>query len=150
MSFILPAGEYFIGDPYYSIKDSEWDDFVDNLDDDLDKIQSYKNCVFCSINTQYGDGTYLDNLSRKFGVDSGMIAALPRALIDEQDAHKEYSSESSVGHWVTFDEPVKCGIENGVIYFGNLTIETDDYDYEQEQEEEDSIDYEEKSESDWN
>lgn len=124
--FILPAGEYFIGDPCYSFKDSEWDKIVDLLysENGFEKRHNFNGYVFCGISTQDGDGVFEDHEGREYGVDSGTLGAVSRALVVEQDRHKEYLEEAKLGHWVTFDEPVECGYEAGVVYFGNITIDT--------------------------
>lgn len=123
--FILPAGEYFIGDPSYSFRGKDWDEAIDLIfgQDGFSKTHKHNGHVFCAISTQDGDGTFEDSKGRLYPVDTALLGAVSRGLVNDQDVHK--LSEGEVfGHWVTFTEPVECGYDAGVVYFGGITIDT--------------------------
>lgn len=76
----LPAGDYYMGDPCYVIAEELWDKFCDAyqaVDDGVFEFEGHKVFV-CS--TQYGDGSYYDNLGKEYGVDAGIIGLIPVAL----------------------------------------------------------------------
>lgn len=83
----LPAGKYYIGDPCYVIDERLWSDFCNVTmrgDEDIAMngciidFQGHK-CFVCATNS--GDGTYTDQMQREYDVDSGLIGAIPMALV---------------------------------------------------------------------
>lgn len=117
-SFTLPAGEYFIGDPCYIIRD--WDKAIE-VSNCFDKegLHNIDSKIFCGIGTEYGDGTYLDNHGHEYSVDSGLIGATSIKFLE--DDRKELSKQ---GFFREFNVDVECGYADGVIFFGGVMIDT--------------------------
>ena len=122
---VFEPGRYTIGDPcyFFSDKDSEeWFKFLDDHGyfhtDSIGYIGPHKVAV---LGTQYGDGTYQDSDGRSYDVDSGLIAIIPIA------------EDSDVPHGhnvVEMNEEFTCEAIDGVLYFGDVHIDTsgmDDY-----------------------
>ena len=127
----LPAGNYVLGDPCYihslSRTDARWSKFLEAYD-----ALREKDSNFCAVfefeghlcfvsDTNCGDGFYTDNIDGEYGVDAGMIAAIPVALCAEYDANGGDA----------FLKPVKVGATKGRwnktgkrIFIGNRTIRT--------------------------
>ena len=65
------AGNYFIGDPCYTLRDDLYEKWgEENNYDDGD--YGY----FAVGSTKYGDGTYYDNFNREYGVDAGILGVV--------------------------------------------------------------------------
>lgn len=140
----MPAGKYYIGDLCY-VMHKEWDEvcsLTTQGDDCLDGEFNLANGVrFASYGTKFGDGSYLDNSYREYGVDAGLIGCILVSDIDTSDT----ANDVSLGHVVEFDKPFETSGGrtslrdwDGVIRFGDVRIETDpeeeDDDYEGEDE----------------
>lgn len=121
---MLPAGKYYVGDPCYVIQGENykrWDDFIDHYFE----IEGCKNGVYTTwegkqlfaANTMYGDGVYQDQKQNSYPVDAGMIAAVPFELIDMHENVK-------FGQVIEFNEPFYASRQDGVIYIGNVVIDT--------------------------
>lgn len=70
------------------------------------------------FNTAYGDGEYLDDFNRSYGVDSGSIGCILAS--DISGAKKDAEG----GHIVTFESAVVARNDDGVIQFGHVAIDT--------------------------
>jgi hypothetical protein len=75
----LPAGEYYIGDPCYALKDEDYDETAINGDGFYTDGEN----ILCIFSTAYGDGCYRDTKGRIYGVDSGTLSVIPRKVCDE-------------------------------------------------------------------
>jgi hypothetical protein len=119
--FTMPAGSYYIGDLCY-VMENEWDDVCDLLFKNRNdsgcnegKFKLLDGREFICFNTFYGDGTYFDGLY-EFGVDSGSIGC-----IKVEDIKHEIPQDAVIIH---FDKDFACLTEEGVMYFGHITIDT--------------------------
>jgi hypothetical protein len=118
----LPAGDYYIGDPCYAIPDAKWNAFLEIMwkakghgrTPALFEFEGHK-CFVSSTNT--GDGDYHDQHGNEYGVDSGLLGAIPAALCGGYSSH-------------TFTEPFPVGADPGCwirckrIHIGNIEIKT--------------------------
>ena len=131
MQITLPAGEYYVGDPCYSVShDAEGSEARDailtssNIFDDRIK-GSWNGFDVIASRTAYGDGVYTDqNDEYEFGVDAGLIGVIPVALVE----HFAGRNSAQALHKVTFDrdfvfESVQRD-NDGIITIGHLRIST--------------------------
>jgi hypothetical protein len=119
----LPAGEYWVGDPCYAVKDQElwmrigasngW--FQESIAATVDDV------TYVGVGTAFGDGVYVDQEGREFPVDAGLIGAVPVSAVE---------GEPFGMHRVTFAEPFLVGSEGAVIWIGDVRIDTGDSDVE--------------------
>lgn len=123
MSVTLPAGTYYVGDPCYCFDHESWralgaqtNWFADRADGEIAGRR------MAAFGTKHGNGTYADGCGNFYPVDSGLIGAVPVKMIDSESSYGRYRS---CGHEVTFEEPVECREANGVIYVGDVAIDTD-------------------------
>ena len=117
---VIPPGEYWVGDPCYAYtnnSDSLWMPLLCNFLDDSPLAQVGDNW-FVAFPTAYGDGVYLDQDGREYGVDAGLIGVVP---VDsaEPDAGTLYAL-----HRTTFEREVQMYSEDGKIHIGRLVIDT--------------------------
>ena len=121
----LPPGRYFIGDPCYVFDNDKdtWDKLLDAglVDGGLIEFNGHK---VWGHSTMWGDGTYKDQNGNEFGVDSGMLGAVPMELI-EYPAGEEHGTMVDAPNGLTVD------FERGTFYLGNIVIKTDDDDEEE-------------------
>lgn len=110
------AGTYYVGDLCYILGDV-WDEVCDHFGDEVFILSDGRKCAqYC---TMYGDGTYVDQDGDEYDVDSGTIGCV-------------MVSGFPVGKWgngnamiVEFLEDFDTFAECGVIYIGNIKIDTD-------------------------
>ena len=119
---ILPAGEYYIGDPCYLFGKS-WDDILEVTNVFENDVDEYKNHKFFVGNTAYGDGEYYDRNGHPYPVDSGLIGVFPIKVI-EIDNHIKLEEILEYGNLVTFKEDFQCIVDDGYFDIGNIEIET--------------------------
>lgn len=113
----IPAGIYWLGDPCYVITNSdEWTHVCHETFKDLEEPVTIKNGIAVLFGTSYGDGEYSDNLGRKILVDSGTIGLV-------SFAHNPKGSKNS--HLVELKEDAECFANNGVLVFGDITVDTE-------------------------
>jgi len=115
---MLPAGEYYIGDPCYVIE--AWDDFLEPFWDTngggIFDFDGYDCCVF---QTQYGDGRYPASDGSSLPVDAGIIGAIPAVLMTTGDFEE--------GTRVSFNRPFECSRDDdGRLHFGSFSVMTGD------------------------
>ena len=105
----LPAGRYVLSDPCY-VLDDDYDDALEGLFNGSGEvnINGQRGAIFW---TKYGDGCYASSEGHMLGVDAGCIALLP-ASIAEGDTN------------VTMDSEFTCRNDNGVLWFGNISVNT--------------------------
>lgn len=114
MSYKLPAGKYYIGDPCYVIRDADWDKVCGCLDDGIYDCLEFP---FFMASTAYGDGGYMGSDGNEYGVDSGCLGAVPLALIKKPlDANMVVKE---------FPEGLEIEYDGTVFKFGNVEINTD-------------------------
>ena len=116
----MPAGDYLVGDLCYAI-DGDWGRFCDAL---WEEEKDQNSCAVIvdldgekhfSSNTKWGDGFYLDQEGRGYPVDAGLIGATP---------YNGWSIPNGM-HMHSFKEDFECYYDNGRIYIGHITIDTD-------------------------
>ena len=100
MNKMFPAGRYWIGDPCYAIITG----------------------LMWQHHTAYGDGVYVDQDERRYGVDSGQLSI---ALAKNVDAGCGSDLRvKDLAHVVSFKAPFDVSYKNGVFKFGHIVIRT--------------------------
>ncbi|MNQ21360.1 hypothetical protein D3C85_344760 [compost metagenome] len=126
MTIQMKAGEYYIGDCCYVLKEEylenfDWvDDFCFYIDEEEVYVLGHKVAVF---GTMYGDGEYENNIGFDFPVDAGIIGCTPKELW-------KGSSEPFGCKLVDFKTDFVCWENKGTIVFGHVVIETADDEYD--------------------
>lgn len=133
----MPAGRYYVGDLCYVMHDV-WDEFCDITIDGhrcLDGVFTLKDGRrFATFGTKWGDGYYKDGMGRGYSVDAGLIGCILESDIQDPEAH------TSGGQIMDFAVDFDVWEHNGMIRFGDLSIDTDgssyeddDYSYDEEE-----------------
>jgi len=112
---IVPAGDYWLGDPCYCFDDS-WVDLL-NESDFFEKsaLIQRPNGLVLAFSTAYGDGVYNDQFGNLYGVDAGLLGLVTAGLEDRNP----YG-----GHLIHFDENTECTNDKGNMTFGKYQIKT--------------------------
>ena len=130
---MMQAGKYYVGDLCYVLHD-RWDEFCGltcNGHNVLDGEFNLKDGTrFATFTTQYGDGTYKDELGNEYGVDAGLIGC-----IRVEDIAPAELANLECGRVVEFVKDFTTFSAGGVISIGNVCIDTDP-EYVEELEEE--------------
>ena len=142
---MMPSGEYYVGDLCYVMEDDEWDQFCNItiqgnrcLDGEFTMLDGRK---FATYGTKWGDGEYRDQYGNRYPVDAGLIGCI---LLSDIRADK-YGDLKRCGaiHKFERDFVTRGGRSSnaqgwdGVIYFGNLAVDTDGsmmYDFDDDEE----------------
>ena len=111
----LPAGRYWVGDPCYAIRE-DWADFVGKID--ATEVVNFKGQDVLVIETG-GDGCWNHN-GETYGVDAGLLAVVPAALVEEYGNDKgvfvELTDDTEVGY-------ITGGYDNlHEVFAGDVTI----------------------------
>lgn len=117
----FPAGSYWIGDICY-VMTPEWDELCDIMfaeDEMLEGELTVQNKRLFLASTAYGDGTYVDNTGRAYGVDSGSLGIIAVSDIAESEL-----SNLIAGHVIGFPEDFIVTAQRGRFNFGGILIET--------------------------
>lgn len=82
--FYLPAGDYIISDPCYTLgkNDEIWQELIEHTAG-RHVAGVINGHPVLGLNTAFGDGTYPDQDGMEYWVDSGLIGAVPVALLQE-------------------------------------------------------------------
>ncbi len=123
---MMPAGLYYVGDLAYVLHD-EWYECC-NL---FFRGRTDRGCNegefnlkdgrrFANFNTVFGDGEYIDNRGRSYGVDSGSIGCVLLTDIDLENADNFLRG----GQVVDFPQDFEVYSGGGILYFGSLQIDT--------------------------
>ena len=123
----FPEGRYYIGDLAYVIHVSEWDKFVNKMENNTRERNGAGKCVwkkgeFWWHNTYDDNGVfYLDNTMdcKPVGVATGSIGIIPTDLIGFYAETQDVLVE-------TFDKPFDVWYDSGVFHFGDWIIDTRD------------------------
>lgn len=132
---MMKAGKYYVGDLCYVMHD-KWDAFCEQTivgHDVLDGefvVGGVNVATYC---TKYGDGVYTDKEGRQYPVDAGLIGC-----INVEDIAPTELENLHLGNVIEFAKPFNACSRNGVIYFGEVEIDTGDSE-EDESEYEDEI-----------
>ena len=116
-SIVLPAGKYYIGDPCYVFTHDSWSPGI--CDAILDDREEHKGVKFFADHTAYGDGTYRGSNGFEYGVDAGLIGAIPFELITDLSG-LEY------GTVIEVNGELVCESNEGSFQIGDLVIDTAD------------------------
>jgi hypothetical protein len=131
----VPAGTYVVGDPCYTVPGDAWMAWLEASDYDIPgryhvlaayvttttltktgKERTRKHlCV--GISTAYGDGCYEDAEGREYAVDAGLIGLVPAGVFTDRYPDVDLTNT------VTFNGPVTCWYDAGVIHFEVATPE---------------------------
>lgn len=132
---LLPAGEYYVGDPCYVLHEA-WSEICDVICDREFNMRAWTlelddGRLVTMANTAYGDGEYQDESGNRYGVDAGLLGAiLVSDVVKRDDNHIPF------GHVHTQEMPFSAKYHNGTVILGNVRIETldvvDEYDPEDE------------------
>jgi hypothetical protein len=109
--FLLPAGEYYIGDLCYVLSDDVYDNVFGGTGYESGLYQEKgTGRTFLVNGTAYGDGEYTGSDGNKFAVDAGIIGICPKSLMAKNDGG---------GHMYTFRKPVDCRLYDGEFTFSS-------------------------------
>jgi len=117
----LPAGKYYICDPCYVVKDSEWNDFCDKLFDGDGDVKLKNGRHVIAFSTAYGDGCYQDQYGNEFPVDAGLIGIIPVGAVPKPKKNRFFQIKT-----FEFSSDFFCESNNGDMRFGNIHINTGD------------------------
>jgi hypothetical protein len=124
-SITMPAGEYFVGDPCYSVPGERWMEWLNAADyenEDRYLLAELDGRPVLGIGTAFGDGEFPGSNGERYPVDAGLIGLVPCKLSKEEDpfgAHRE-----------TFDRSFECSYDDGKIHLGHITIDTENDEYD--------------------
>jgi hypothetical protein len=71
--------------------------------------------------TQWGDGTYEDQEGNSYPVDSGTIGC----ILVSDITHTDDENDTNLGTVHTFTDPFRVRALKGILFFGDVTIDTD-------------------------
>ncbi len=121
---------YYIGDLCRLFANNEWKFFLEETGM-IHSLESgsgeYKGFTFHQGGTAYGDGTYLDNFSRKYLVDSGSIG------IVSADFPETFDSWKTGGQTVELEDDFEINIAGGRFKFGSVIIDPENNDWDDEE-----------------
>ena len=127
----MQAGKYYVGDLCYVLGD-RWDEvcnliIVDHkcLDGEFELKDGTR---FAIYGTAHGDGFYSDQQGNGYPVDSGSIGCV---LVDDIT---EGELDKMGGNLFDFEEHFETGEDNGVIYIGDIEIDTQGHEEDEEDE----------------
>ena len=121
----LPAGKYYVGDPCYFTPNDLWISYLDAGTDgdviyDVDgkTITLDDGRLVAAHGTAHGDGNYKGSNGEYYFVDAGLLGAV-QLLPGEQ------IERSDLGTVVEFAEPFTVSYEDGTVFVGSISIDTD-------------------------
>ena len=126
---VVPAGRYFLGDPCYAVPDAFWEHFGASNDWwQKGPIAEYNGMKVLGFGTAFGDGEYLGTNGHHYPVDSGMIGLVPEKLALMALGKLGKESVDHLGSWIEFQMNTLCSVDDGVMTFGSVTINTKEQD----------------------
>lgn len=128
----MPAGTYYIGDLCYIIRDELWQEVCDKFFGDIgDTLTLSDGRRIAMMSTAYGDGTYYDQHSNVYDVDSGTLGCVAVDIPNlEFDAFGHAVFEGD--NYFKFDEPFIIDYQIGTVVFGNVRIDTSGWSLDEE------------------
>ena len=75
-SVTMPAGEYWVGDPCYSVPDARWMEWLEAADYINERrylLAEIDGQPVLGIGTAYGDGLFPGSDGNEYAVDAGLI-----------------------------------------------------------------------------
>ena len=116
ISHMLPAGRYYTGDPCYVFSDEDWDELLKQTNCLAHEgIVEFKGRKMAIFSTAYGDGEFTDIHGNVYGVDSGLLAAVPMEIISRKPID---------GRIIESEREIPCSNDRGYISFGFGGIDT--------------------------
>jgi len=109
------AGKYYIGDLCYVVSDDNWIPLLESSEYLEGDNITFKNESIWAHSTHYGDGEYFDQSGRAYGVDAGIIGIMSADLRDKTNDYDNI---------IDFENDFEVSYEDGIFYFGNITIDT--------------------------
>ena len=136
-SELIPAGNYWVGDPCYAfsnnIKPSRWLDWLNDTYVDVDNRNALvildgkaDEMRIVASGTAHGDGNYRGSDGNYYSVDAGLLG-----VVHEDYAVKLNEGKKPFGMTLhNFPEPFRVfyGEETGTVHIGHIEIETDSSD----------------------
>lgn len=121
---MMPSGRYYIGDLCYVMTDEEWNE-VCKLIFHGERIKSGEFTFkdgrrFAIYSTAYGDGEYYSNIGTTHSVDSGSIGC----ILESDIKANKYDNIQDLGAFIDINEDFETGIDDGIINFGFLKVDT--------------------------
>jgi hypothetical protein len=133
MSEMMQEGEYFVGDLCYVLSDEQWDEVCrltfpfrrgPNKRKSVNGKFVLKGGVEISLHgTAYGDGVYLDQRGREYGVDSGTIGCVSVKHLGRKTKAK-IKKQPWLGHIHEMHYSFASKDESGKLRFGPVVIDT--------------------------
>lgn len=124
---MMPAGKYWVGDLCY-VLDEDWNEccylfFKERNDNGCNEgeFTLSDGRRFVSLNTAWGDGYYIDNSGRGYGVDAGLIGCILAKDVGLEGNERNVSG----GHIIDFPTDFECSNDDGKIIIGDVVIDTD-------------------------
>ena len=134
---LLTAGRYYIGDPCYAFNREDWEELLESTDyfQNANPFE-LRGRSFVAFNTDFGDGDYKGSDGFNYGVDAGLIGAIPIELVDKEKLADIVKFK--LGRIVEFDSSFYVSTNGeGLLCFGDIEIDTAAYDEEEDYYEED-------------
>lgn len=121
---VMPAGTYYLGDPCYSVPNSRWMEWLEAAKYETEDVlvADLDGHKILGLSTLYGDGQYPGSNGFDYPVDAGLIGLVPVSMAYGNDC----VGRPDLVTKVTFDKPVVCQYERGLLRFGHITIDTRD------------------------
>jgi hypothetical protein len=114
----VPPGEYWVGDPCYIVTDLAWEEaLLSSRMFTLPIGVTGGGAQVLAFHTHHGDGVYHDKQGREYPVDAGVIGLVPVEGFPEP--------ADGLMHKIEFEQPAVCFTEDGIIFLGHLSIDTD-------------------------
>jgi hypothetical protein len=137
---IVPAGEYFLGDPSYAVPDDQWHPLLWSWADLSRPLGHMLDGTYIvAFPTAYGDGVYKDDHGHSYPVDAGLIGLVPitpgtEAALSE---NLTFFSERNADGWydgglmqrVKFEVPAHAVNIHGEMHFFESHLEAHDKGY---------------------
>jgi hypothetical protein len=121
-SITVPAGQYFLGDPFYAVPKDKWYVLLSSCDSFAEPLGKFDTHEVVAFKTKHNDGMYNDQCGNEYMFDSGLIGLTPMSATDKLDA-----TLRRVGIIVAFPAPTLCVANDEVLLFGQYRINmTDD------------------------
>lgn len=137
----VPAGKYVLGDPCYAVSSAPREDSRVDLwaegGESCDWFESSPVAKVMVKGTEYrylgfptawGDGTYTGSDGFSYPVDAGLIGLVPVEIADTDRT----DVSMPINRVVEFTTDTLCTCNDGVLMFGNITINTRDWDGEED------------------
>lgn len=124
---LMPAGVYYVGDPCYAFEAHEdWMNWLEAAKYEEDGLRflvaDVRGKKVVGVKTFEGDGCFRGNDGHEYGVDAGLLGAVP---VEVATDNALYAMQK-----VVFPEDFIVGYHDGVISIGRITIDTDPGEFE--------------------